>query len=71
MAYLGRRVKTVMPRATSYPEFIAHRFDKKNHIMHSVISTVVSLWITVMIITGGAIMGHGVPRERHSGPSPC
>ena len=58
MAYLGRRVKTVMPQATSYPEFIAHRFDKKNHILHSVISTVVSLWITVMIITGGAIMGH-------------
>ena len=58
MAYLGRRIKTVMPRVTSYPEFIRHRFDAKNHVLHSVISTVVALWITVMIITGGAIVGH-------------
>ena len=58
MAYLGRRIKTVMPQATSYPEFIRRRFDEKNHLLHSVISTVVALWITIMIITGGAIVGH-------------
>ena len=58
MAYLGRRIKTVMPGATSYPEFIRRRFDEKNHVLHSLISTIVALWITVMIITGGAIVGH-------------
>ena len=58
MAYLGRRVKTVMPQATSYPEFMAARLDRKNHMLHSLISIVVALWITVMIITGGAVMGH-------------
>ena len=58
MAYLGRRLKLIMPQATSYPEFIRHRFDAKNHALHSVIATVVALWITVMIVTGGAIVGH-------------
>ena len=58
MAHLGRRVKTIMPRATSYPEFILRRFDQKNHALHSLISIIVSLWITVMIVTGGAVMGH-------------
>ncbi len=58
MAYLGRRVKTVMPKATSYPEFMLNRLDRKNHVLHSLISIVVALWITVMIITGGAVMGH-------------
>ena len=60
MAYLGRRVKTVMPRATSYPEFMRHRLDRKNHVLHSIISIVVAFWITIMIITGGAVMGHAV-----------
>ncbi len=58
MAYLGRRIKTVMPLATSYPEFMLHRYDGKNHMLHSLIATIVSLWVTVMIITGAAVMGH-------------
>ena len=58
MGYLGRRIKTVMPRATSYPEFMLHRYDGKNHMLHSLIATVVSLWVTLMIITGAAVMGH-------------
>ena len=33
MAYLGRRIKTVMPKATSYPEFMHHRYDGKNHVL--------------------------------------
>ena len=58
MAYLGRRIKTVMPKATSYPEFMHHRYDGKNHVLHSTIATIVSLWVTIMIITGAAVMGH-------------
>ena len=58
MAYLGRRVKTVMPKATSYPEYMLHRYDSKNHLLHSTIAIIVSSWVTVMIITGGAVMGH-------------
>ena len=58
MAYLGRRIKTVMPKATSYPEFMHHRYDNKNHVLHSTIATIVSLWVTIMIITGAAVMGH-------------
>ncbi|HCX05068.1 MAG TPA: hypothetical protein DHM42_11365, partial [Clostridiales bacterium] len=57
MAYMGRQIKTLMPKATSYPEFVRFRTDKKNHLLHSIITIIVCFWVTLMIITGGGVMG--------------
>ena len=57
MAYLGRQIKNVMPNVRSYPEFMRFRLDRKNHILHSTIAIIVSFWVTLMIVTGGAVMG--------------
>ncbi len=57
MAYLGRQIKKIAPNVRSYPEFIRFRLDKKNHLLHSLIAIIVSLWVVLMIVTGGAVMG--------------
>ncbi len=58
MAYIGKQIKIIMPKATSYPEFVLFRSDKKNHLLHSIITIIVCLWVTLMIITGGGVMLH-------------
>jgi len=58
MAYIGKQLKIIMPKATSYPEFVLFRSDKKNHLLHSLITIVVCMWVTLMIITGGGVMLH-------------
>ncbi|MDX9861566.1 MAG: hypothetical protein RBS99_11695, partial [Rhodospirillales bacterium] len=57
MAYLGRQIKRIAPNVRSYPEFIRFRLDKKNHLLHSLIAIIVSFWVVLMIVTGGAVMG--------------
>ena len=57
MAFLGRQIKRVAPMVRSYPEFIRFRLDRKNHLLHSFIAIVVSFWVVLMIVTGGAVMG--------------
>lgn len=56
MAYIGRQIKTVMPNATSYPEFILFRSNKANHLLHSIITLIVCFWVTLMIVTGSSVM---------------
>lgn len=54
-AYLAISLKKKMPKVHSYPEFFLYRFDTKTHKLFSVIAFVVSCWVTVMVVTGGAI----------------
>jgi len=55
-AYLGQTLKAKMPLIHTYPEFMRFRLDKKNHICMGAISLTVCTWVTIMIVSGGAIM---------------
>lgn len=56
IGYLGKRLREVMPNVRSYPEFIKFRLDKKNHILLTVISIIVSASVGIMIVTGASLM---------------
>lgn len=53
---LGMRLRKVMPHVRSYPEFISFRLDKKNHILLTIISVVVSVTVAIMIVSGASVM---------------
>ncbi|NLD18624.1 MAG: hypothetical protein GX663_00020 [Clostridiales bacterium] len=56
IGFLGKRLRHVMPNVRSYPEFISHRLDKKNHILLTIISIVVSGVVAIMIVSGASVM---------------
>ena len=56
IGFLGMRLRKVMPHVRSYPEFISFRLDKKNHILLTIISVVVSVTVAIMIVSGASVM---------------
>ncbi len=56
IGFLGKRLRSVMPHVRSYPEFIKFRLDKKNHILLTVISIIVSGAVAIMIVSGASVM---------------
>ena len=56
MAYICRRTRLDMPEHRSYPEYIRFRLDRKNQILQAIITIIVCGWVTLMLVTGGAIM---------------
>ena len=56
MAYICRRCRVDMPTHRSYPEYMYFRLDRKNQIAQAIITIVVCGWVTLMLVTGGAVM---------------
>lgn len=56
IGFLGMRLRKVMPNVRSYPEFISFRLDKKNHVLLTIISIVVSGAVAIMIVSGASVM---------------
>lgn len=57
-AILALHLKQKAPKAHTFLEFIAQRFDKKNHKLMLVFALMTNVIVTSMIILGGAITLH-------------
>ena len=53
--FIAVYIKKLTPQLHTFPEFILHRYDKKNHLVMIAISLFACTIVTTMVILGGAL----------------